>query len=113
MRGLPNFNFPAFRFAAAVLRSRGFEVFSPAEHDVKQNGKDIENNPTGNEELANKKHGFSIRAALKADTFWICDQAEAVALLPGWENSSGARAERALAEALGLTIIILGKEFIQ
>lgn len=33
--------------------------------------------------------------------------AEAVALLPGWADSRGARAELALAEALGLQTIFL------
>ena len=52
------------------------------------------------------------RKVFRMDTEWICRHADAVALLPGYERSFGALAEKALAEALGLTVIILGKEYI-
>jgi hypothetical protein len=110
MRGYPNFNFPAFDYAAERLRQEGHLVFSPADHDRSVDPR-IEDNPTGDEDLAAKVTGFSIRDALAADTSWICNEADAIALLPGWEKSSGATAERALAVALGLSIIILGKEY--
>ena len=58
-----------------------------------------------------KRQGFSLREALGADTAWICAHADAIALLPGWEKSTGATAENALAVALGLTRIILGKVY--
>ncbi len=92
MRGLPGFNFSAFDYAATKLRAEGYEVFSPAEHDAKGDG---------------------IRDWMLVDTAWICQHAEAVALLPGWEHSLGARAERALGEAIGATIIILGEEYAE
>ena len=38
MRGYPNFNFPAFDFAAAKLRAEGHQVFSPAERDRMAHG---------------------------------------------------------------------------
>lgn len=110
MRGIPNFNFPAFDAAAAKLRSMGHEVFSPADHDRLHCGPEIGNNPTGDAALAEAQFGFTIRKAMAADTKWICEQADAIAVLPGWEQSKGARAEFALAECLDLTIIKLGKE---
>lgn len=106
MTGIPHFNYPAFNAAAHDLRTRGHTVFNPAEHDVQMFGKDI-SNPTGDAAQAAADYGFDRRAALKADTSWICDHAEAIALLPGWDRSSGARAEKALAQALGLLVIIL------
>lgn len=109
MRGIPEFNFPAFHREAAWLRRCGHEVFSPAERDNEKHGTDISvGNATGDEDLAAKEHGFSLREALGADLAWICAEAEAIALLPGWEASSGARAEHAVAFALGLKFIYLG-----
>jgi nucleoside 2-deoxyribosyltransferase len=111
MRGYPNFNFPAFDFAAAKLREDGHEVFSPAERDRTIHGKELEANPTGDEKLAVEAVGFSLRQALAADTHWIANHATAIALLAGWEKSSGVAAELALAKALGHTVIILGKDY--
>ncbi len=97
MRGIPHFNFPAFHYAAAELRARGYEVFSPAERDLERHGTDVSvNNFTGSEEQAAKEHGLTIRIALANDLAWIGQHAEAVAFLPGWEVSSGARAEWAV-----------------
>lgn len=108
MRGIPEFNYPAFHDAARLLRSAGHEVFSPAEADMEVYGTDIsKGNVNGCEAQAAKDHGFDIRKALGIDLAWICAHAEAIALLPGWENSKGAKAERATAEALGLKIIDL------
>jgi len=106
MRGIPAFNFPAFHEAAADLRACGYEVFSPAEKDIEHHGADIsDGNDTGCLEQASMQHGFSLRRALGDDTKWICERADAVAVLPGWEKSKGAQAEVALAKALGLALM--------
>lgn len=106
MRGIPEFNFPAFHKAAAQLRALGHEVFSPAERDNEHHGTDIsKGNETGDEALATELFGFDLREALGADTAWICAYAEAIVLLPGWVYSKGAAAEGALGGALGLKII--------
>lgn len=100
MRGLPEFNFPAFDKGARRLEGMGHEVFNPADRDrsVGFSTKGM----TGHEDLA--AEGFSLREALHADTEWISLHADAVALLPGWEKSSGVAAEIALARALGLPV---------
>jgi len=106
MRGVPEFNFPAFHEAANKLRSEGHYVFSPAERDNDKYGTDIsKGNATGDESIAAKEHGFSLREALEADLSWICTHAEAIAMLPGWEKSKGATAEHATAIALGLKVL--------
>lgn len=109
MRGVPEFNFPAFFAAAAVLRRDGFEVFNPAEKDCETYGDIGKGNPTGDEAQAQKEHGFDLRKALAADLEFICLNADILALLPGWENSKGATAEYCTARALGLEIIQLTK----
>ena len=87
MRGYPEHNFPAFNAAADKLRAEGHQVFNPAD--------------TGN------PHGWTIRDFMSVDLAWICNHADAVALLPGWEMSTGARAEHATAKAIGIKVIEL------
>jgi nucleoside 2-deoxyribosyltransferase len=99
MRTYEEFNFPAFRRARVWLRSAGFEVFCPAERDELDGF-----SPTGmkgtSEELATV--GFNLREALGCDLNWICQHADGIALLDGWELSSGAKAEVAVGNALGI-----------
>jgi dATP/dGTP diphosphohydrolase/uncharacterized protein DUF4406 len=88
MRGIPQFNFPAFDAAAEDLRSRGIGVISPAEHD----------RAGGFDETKDTLEGFDLEAAMAWDLEQVreCDW---LVLLPGWENSVGARGELAVALA--------------
>lgn len=101
MRGLPDFNFPAFDNATATLRNDGYEVFNPAERDRVEDGFDA-TGMDGTENLSD--YGFDLRVALGADLEWITTHADAVVVLPGWRESSGALAEVATARALGLDV---------
>lgn len=112
MRGIENFNFPAFDYAAKKLRAGGHRVFSPADRDRAVYGAEIEDNPTGDEtKVANPL--CTINDCMAADCEWICRNADVIALLPGWEKSSGATAELALGKTLGLSYIVLGKEYVK
>lgn len=82
MRGYPNLNKEMFDHYASTLHDA--EVFNPA-----MNGE------------------MSLRHAFAIDAAWICNVADAIAMIPGWEKSLGARAEHALATAIGLPIIYL------
>lgn len=93
MRGIPESNYPLFKTVAQRLREDGHIVFSPVDWDTENHG------PGGCH-----SESFDLRKALAADLEWICLEAEAVALLPGWQNSKGATAERATAIALGLAV---------
>lgn len=105
MSGHVDFNFPAFHKYAKELRECGYEVFSPAEHDEQKWGAENFKSETGKNQ--DVKNGWSLRAALAADCEYICNHADGVAMMPGWEKSNGARAEWSLAVALSLKIIYL------
>ena len=100
MRGIAEFNFPLFDHVAELLRTERHTVFSPAERD-KATGFDP-SGCDGNEDFA--ALGFDLREALGVDLAFICAEATAVVVLPGWATSLGARAEVATAQALGLKV---------
>lgn len=103
MRGIPDFNFPAFYKAEADLLREGWDVFNPARSDDEVGSVPAEIQKTGDIDLA-AQAGFSLRHALARDTEWIALHADAIYMLKGWEKSAGANAEWALAKALGLEI---------
>lgn len=84
MSGLPDHNFPAFHEAAARLRSRGFQVINPAELDGGDTGR-------------------SWDYYMRRDIRHLMD-ANAVAVLTGWEESKGASLEVYIARALGMPV---------
>jgi len=90
MRGIKDFNFPTFESAAAQLRKWGYDVLSPAERDLAE----------GFDPTLNSLEGFNVEEALAAD-FGMILQSDMIFLLPGWERSRGARAERFVAEMVG------------
>lgn len=82
MTGLPDCNYPAFHEAAAALRALGYTVINPAE-------------------------SFDGRTDLPRITYLrraVTDvaRADALAILPGWETSNGARLEVEIARQIGL-----------
>lgn len=111
MRGIKDFNFPTFFRAAAKLREQGHFVFNPAERDTNEWGAERLKSETGSEAEVAAKLGFEglslARQCFLADTHFICSKADAIYLLPGWESSRGATAERALGVAIGLEVVEL------
>jgi hypothetical protein len=93
MSGLPAYNFPAFDAAAADLRARGIEVFSPAESDRELDGFD----PW-------KDEAESAAHYMARDLPEVC-KADAVVLLPGWQGSHGARLEAHVGRAVGKQLL--------
>jgi hypothetical protein len=103
MRGIPHFNYPAFKAARENLRADGHFVFCPAENDIRRHGKDISiDNLTGSLEQAESAHGFSLEQTILEDLAFIAmGGCTTIAFLPGWEFSSGASGpEFALAKFL-------------
>lgn len=100
MRRQPAFGFPPFAEATEALRALGHDVFSPAERDAALGFDPV--GMTGHEDLSTV--GFDLRDALASDLAWIARNTDALCVLPGWEHSTGARAEVALAAALDLSV---------
>lgn len=103
MQGIKDFNFPTFALFTKLYRDAGWIVCNPAEKDEEKHNKEIFQSETGDIEKASEQ-GFNLRDALKYDLSWICDNADTICMLPGWERSYGAKAEHALAVALKLNI---------
>lgn len=91
MSGLPDWGFAAFAKAAAELRAQGHDVVSPAELDA------FDDEPIGSRPWADY---------LKRDIPQLL-KCDAIALLPNWENSRGARLECHIATELGLDVLYL------
>lgn len=93
MRGFDLYNFPAFDSAAAWLREDGYKVISPAELD-----RDL-----GFDPATDKATDEFVWSALRRDLTAIL-RVDMVAVLPGWEASSGCGLEMAVARGVGLPI---------
>jgi hypothetical protein len=102
MSGVPDLNHPLFNEVAEAFREGGWEVFNPAELD-----EEVYGDTEATIEAMEEDHEAFLRAALGSDLAWICAEADAIAMLPGWEKSYGARAEHATAVALDLQIIYI------
>lgn len=97
MTGIPEYNAPAFRVAAANLRAQGVEVISPVEMD-EADGLDIEAEAAHNGD-------WDWARALARDIAVIIQDADAVVVLPGWTKSRGAFLETATAYAQGKPVL--------
>jgi nucleoside 2-deoxyribosyltransferase len=97
MSGIADYNWPAFHAATAVGREKGFDVVSPAEEDIEVG--DVAPSPEGAPLDLD-----TLRAVVKRDLD-VIQTCEAIALLPGWHKSTGAKAELAVAYWLRLEIL--------
>jgi hypothetical protein len=93
MAGKPLYNFPAFDAAAAQLARDGWNPINPAQLD-RDAGFDPERDPVTPEFL---------KEAMKRDLLALLD-ADALVLLPGWPDSRGACAEKAVALWRGIPV---------
>jgi hypothetical protein len=91
MRGVPDLNFPAFDAAAALGRSLGWTVISPAEIDRRFGVKPTEWTVAGG------GNPEDIRPIMERDIAAIMslrpENGDAIALLPGWPKSTGTLGE--------------------
>lgn len=84
MTGHPEFNYPLFNEYAGHWRAEGYDVINPAERDG------------GRTDLPYEQY---MRGAVRDVA-----NADAVAVLSGWETSGGARMEMTIAKQIGMPI---------
>lgn len=107
MRGYKMFNWPAFKLATKLWTIRGYDILSPADADDEEDGLYPMTDPEGAEaqvatygpEMIDKIIRRDVEAIMGLDS----EEGDCLILLPGWERSTGARAEQALARWRGLT----------
>jgi len=109
MRFADDYNFPAFYQAeVAIEEQTGLKVFNPARNDCVHYGL-----PFGSSDEAHESgqwlrdhvgEEFDLRRAIYEDLKFISLTAKAVYVLPGWESSTGVRAEKATAECLDIPV---------
>lgn len=107
MTGKPYFNLRSFQLAEEDVHTWGMhfeEIFNPPVHDIAKYGDHILMSPTGDPGYA-VANGFNLRDTLYDDVAFITKKATHILMLRDWEDSKGARAEHALAKALGIEII--------
>ena len=102
MRGIPEFNFPAFRDATKQLRKAKYTIFSPHEQD-ERDGYNWDGSTGSQEDL--DAQDFNIAISLLRDIEIIAAPlCVGVIALPEWYKSRGATAEVSFALALGKVV---------
>ncbi len=103
MRGIPEFNFPAFDAARDALLAAGWNVISPADIDRACPVEALD--PRGVEQSTEAIDAYVARdlEAIKL----LKPQTDAVVLLEGWKGSRGATAEASVAAWRGVQVIDL------
>lgn len=107
MTNRPKFNFDTFDAVAAARRAAGRTVFNPHEHD-QETYPGIDDAPAtqiGDVVAIAEEVGFDFHAAMRWDLVRVAE-CDTIVLLPEWETSSGAKAERFVAEMTGSRIVL-------
>jgi hypothetical protein len=103
MRGKKYFNFSAFDAAKVDLANMGHEPVSPADLD-RAAGFDPMLMPEDSDWSNLEKCNFALHDAINRD-IEAMKACGAIYMLRGWESSFGAKAEKALAEWMGLRVM--------
>lgn len=102
MRGYKYYNWPAFDSARNILQRMGYQAISPADLDRVE----------GFSCFTPQSHldAGTVRKLFSNSVTHLLRDADAILLLKGWKKSSGARAELACAQAIGLPVYVLDGE---
>lgn len=103
MRGRPHYNFQAFDIARDFLRDfHGFDVISPADLDRQQRLMDVDALPPVDGYTGGGFSRIDWHEVMRKDLALVIEEADMVAMLPGWQDSEGASVEVTVARAIGL-----------
>ena len=94
-----NMNEPLFDFVTKQLRAQGCTVMNPAELTRELIGPISKLVAMDKAERKKTRKGLLVK-----ELAWIINNADRVVLLPGWEKSPGATAERATALAMDIPV---------
>lgn len=109
MSNYKNLNFESFEEQEKIWTEAGFEVISPAAMDIESGDVEVTRWKNGNIKSVVSNPDFNYEAALQRDLAAVAT-CQAIVLLPGWNESPGAKRELAAALALGLEVIVAGIE---
>lgn len=90
MRGIPQYNFPAFFAAEKRWQEAGWDVVNPARMD---------------REIDGRRRDWPVEHYMARDLPALITQCDAIAMLPGWESSDGANKELAVARWTGKQVL--------
>ncbi len=92
MTGIPRFNFPRFEEVAEDLRSKGYDILSPAEMDDKEVYDTVMQSKDGSQG-SGSPNGETWGDFLSRDVKIVADEADGVIAMDDWWMSKGARLE--------------------
>lgn len=113
MRGVPQYNYPAFMAGAEALRVQGWEpVYNPAAMDIEEDPIDYTERSIEDQRLFDT-YSAARRFARRDVNVLLnklhAEDGDAIVLLPGWEDSTGATAEVAVARWVGLRVYTIAE----
>lgn len=100
MSGMPDWNFPAFFEAERQLEALGYDVINPAHNDGVTVQDALES--AGSPDRPNNLWSWYMRRDLPHVM-----EVDALCVLPGWQNSKGAKLEVHVATAIGIPLMVL------
>jgi len=103
MRGIPDFNFPAFHHAAFDLRRQGYVVFSPAESSHEAEWAAAQGPSYDSTLGVAGPQAATLRYFMQVDLPEVL-RCDAVAILDGWHQSVGCQIETYVAFACGIPV---------
>lgn len=111
MSWVPKFNIPLFERVAKQLRAKGYYVYNPAELDSDAIREVALKSETGDPSEVTGIETYG--EILGRDVRIVIDEVDAVALLPDWIKSTGARIETAVAKIMGKEIYEVDTETLE